>query len=53
MVPEVPILTKLSLVNEFNAEPVFKSTLNKASSSFRTISILSVPIPVDITVSLV
>ena len=52
MAPEVPILI---IFNDFKfcfTERVLKSILTKASNSFKTISMLSVPIPVEITVIL-
>ena len=48
--PEVPILIIFNWVNSFFIALVFKSILTNASNSFKTISILSVPIPVEITV---
>ena len=47
--PEVPILMILNAVKVSFIFLVFKSILTKASSSLSTISILSGPIPVEIT----
>ena len=49
-VPEVPTRTMFSDVNCSFGCLVFKSMFTKASNSFKTISILSGPIPVEITV---
>ena len=47
--PEVPILTIFNDVKVVFGCLVFKSILTKASNSFMTISMLSGPIPVEIT----
>ena len=48
--PEVPIRIIFKEVNSDFGWRVFKSIFTNASNSFNTISILSGPIPVDITV---
>ena len=48
--PDVPILIMFKDVSSFFIFLVSKSIFTKASNSFKTISILSVPIPVEITV---
>lgn len=50
MAPEVPILITFNDVIFSLIVFVLKSIFTSASSSFKTISILSVPIPVEITV---
>ena len=48
----MPILIKSRDFLELKTSPVSKFILAKASSSFKTISILEEPIPVEITVIL-
>jgi hypothetical protein len=49
MAPEVPILKIFKEVNTSFISLLEKSIFTKASNSLITMSILSVPIPVDIT----